>query len=67
MQKDLTSTLSIASIAFGVILYLTSVLGLFFKAASPPLDVGLLSTTGIFVLFGVLGLMLAKARAESSA
>ncbi len=67
MQKDLTSVLSIASIAFGVILYLTSVLGLFFEAASPPGDVGLLSTVGIFVLFGVLGLLLANARAEAGA
>ncbi|MGB0653181.1 MAG: hypothetical protein ACPGQL_08265 [Thermoplasmatota archaeon] len=66
MEKDVTTILSFVSIAFGVLLYLASVLGLFYDNATPPADIGLLSTVLVFVLFGVFGILLSKARAEAA-
>ena len=57
-QKRLT-ILSWASLAFGVVLYLIGVSGIFWPA-TPPADVGLLASSLVFVLFGVVGLRLAK-------
>jgi hypothetical protein len=51
----LSKVLSLASIVLGVLFYLTGVLGLLWPA-SPPLDVGLVSTSVLFVLFGLVGL-----------
>lgn len=52
----LSKVLSLASLAVGVLFYLTGVLGLLWPK-SPPMDVGLLSTSAIFVLFGLVGLL----------
>ena len=49
--------LAIASLAFGVLFYVLGVAGVFWPA-SPATDVGLLSTSAIFVLMGGLGLLL---------
>ncbi|MES2153971.1 MAG: hypothetical protein V4510_02455 [bacterium] len=50
--------LAVASLAVGVVFYLGSVGGMLWGKASPPADVGVVSTSAVFVLFGVLGLML---------
>ncbi|MCA1811084.1 MAG: hypothetical protein LC623_03620 [Halobacteriales archaeon] len=52
----LSKVLSLASLAVGVLFYLTGVLGLLWPK-SPPMDVGLLSTSAIFALFGLVGLL----------
>ena len=56
--------LSVASLAVGVLFYLTGVLGLLWPK-SPPMDVGLLSTSAIFVLFGLVGLLI-KPQSETA-
>ncbi|HUR63630.1 MAG TPA: hypothetical protein VM241_04025 [Candidatus Thermoplasmatota archaeon] len=53
----LSKVLSLASIVLGVLFYLAGVLGLLWPK-SPPMDVGLLSTSVLFVLFGLVGLLL---------
>jgi hypothetical protein len=55
---QLSKILSYASLAFGALFYILSVAGLLWKAATPPLDVGLVSTSAVFVLFGLVGLLL---------
>jgi len=54
----LSKVLSLASIVLGVLFYLQGVLGLLFEKATSPTDVGLVSTSALFVLFGLVGLML---------
>lgn len=49
--------LSIASLVFGVLFYVVAVAGLLWPATQPS-DVGLVSTTAVFVLFGAFGLLL---------
>ncbi len=58
--------LSLACLAFGVLFYLASVGGLLWHAASPPMDVGLVATTAVFVLLGILGLLLKDAPAQNT-
>lgn len=60
----LSKVLSLASIAVGVLFYLVGVLGLLWPK-SPPMDVGLVSTSAIFVLFGVAGLFVEPKRAAA--
>ncbi|HUR62669.1 MAG TPA: hypothetical protein VM286_09940 [Candidatus Thermoplasmatota archaeon] len=53
----LSKIVSLVCIVLGVLFYLQGVLGLLWPR-SPPLDVGLLSTSALFVLFGLVGLLL---------
>ncbi len=62
MNTAVTKTLSFASLAFGAILYLVSVTGVAYEAATPPGDIGLVSTVLVFLLFGVFGLLLVRAQ-----
>jgi len=52
--------LSIASLAFGVLFYVASVAGLLWSKPTPPLDHGLVPTAAVFVLFGLVGLVVAR-------
>jgi hypothetical protein len=61
-MSRLTTVLSIASLAFGVLFYLGSVGGIFWNESTPPLDHGVVPVSLIFVLFGVLGLLLGRGR-----
>ncbi|MEK6985538.1 MAG: hypothetical protein AABX89_04045 [Candidatus Thermoplasmatota archaeon] len=54
---QMSRALSFASLVFGVLFYLVGVLGLLWPATAP-LDVGLTSTSAIFILFGLFGLLL---------
>ena len=55
---QLSKVLSYASLAYGVLFYLAGVSGMLWAKASPPLDVGLVSTSVIFILMGAVGLLL---------
>ncbi len=57
--------LSFASLALGVLFYVASVAGLLWPATSP-LDVGLVATSAIFVLFGAFGLLLKPEAAKQA-
>jgi uncharacterized membrane protein YiaA len=59
MNQRRLNILSWLSLGFGVVLYLVGVTGLLWPA-TPPTDVGLLASSLVFVLFGVIGLRLAK-------
>lgn len=52
--------LSIACIVIGVVLYGGAVSGAFVAHATPPADVGALSSLVTFVLFGAFGFPLVK-------
>lgn len=56
MEGSVTKGLSIASLAFGLGLYILSIAGLLTQTPVSPVDPGLLSTTVVFVLLGVGGL-----------
>lgn len=58
----LSTALSIASLAFGVLFYLASVGGLLWGKATPPLDHGVVPVTAVFVLFGLVGLLLGRGK-----
>jgi hypothetical protein len=49
---------AIGCLVLGVLFYLGSVAGLLWANPTPVADVGVISTAGIFVLFGLVGLML---------
>ena len=51
---------SVAVLAFGVLLYIAAVAGLLFAEATPPTDVGALSVLIVCVLFGIYGFLLLK-------
>ena len=51
--------LSLLALLFGVGLYLLGVSGALWPA-SPPGDVGLVATSTVFALFGLLGLLLSR-------
>lgn len=55
--------LSAASLAFGLLFF---VLAIAFIGA-PVMDIGMLSTAAVFVLFGVFGLLLSRAQLEEAA
>jgi len=59
--------LSIASLAVGVIYYVGSVAGLLWSAPTPPLDHGLVPTAAVFVLFGLVGLLVARGQPAEQA
>jgi hypothetical protein len=54
-----SKVLSLLSLAFGVLFFAQGTAG-FLWPASPAMDVGLFSTSAVFVLFGVFGLLLHK-------
>lgn len=56
--------LSVVLLAFAVVYYLVAVTGLLWPA-TPPLDVGIVSTTAIFALLGGLGLLVTQERPTS--
>ncbi|MGB1587123.1 MAG: hypothetical protein ACPHID_08790 [Thermoplasmatota archaeon] len=56
MEWNLTSKLSVAALVFGVLFFVLSIA----LIGASPADIGMLSTTIIFVLFGVFGLLLGK-------
>jgi hypothetical protein len=60
-----SKVLSLASIAVGVLFYLVGVLGLLWPSTKP-FDVGLLSTSALLVLFGLVGLLLERKPAPSN-
>lgn len=66
MKLTPATVLSILCLVFGVGLYLIGVAGLLWPSTSPT-DVGLLSTSIVFALFGVLGLLLAREQAKPQA
>jgi hypothetical protein len=51
---------SVAVLAFGVLVYVAAVAGLLFGQPTPPLDVGATSLVVVCALFGVLGFLLLK-------
>lgn len=53
-----TFALSLASLAFGILFFVLTVLLL----GTPPLDIGMVSTAAVFVLLGVFGLLLGRAQ-----
>jgi hypothetical protein len=59
MKWNLTAVLALVSLAFGVLLFILSVAGVFWPP-TPVTDVGLLSTTTVFVALGIVGLLLAR-------
>ncbi len=66
MQKNTTTILGIASAVFGLLLFLTSITGVFWPA-TPVTDPGMFWTSMMFVLFGVLAFFLGKRQAEVAA
>lgn len=58
-----TFLLSAASLGFGVLFFILSVLFI----GAPPLDIGMLSTAAVFILFGVFGLLLARTQDAKAA
>jgi hypothetical protein len=59
-MSRLSVGLSLACLIAGAAFYLASVSGLLFGAPTSPADVGLVSTSAIFVLFGLVGLLLGR-------
>ncbi len=58
MEWNLTSKLSAAVLAFGVLFLILSVALL----GTPVTDIGMLATTMVFVLFGVFGILLGRSQ-----
>jgi hypothetical protein len=52
---NLRKVAALVLIAFGVLLYLVGILGVLWPRTQPG-DVGLVSTSAIFALFGIVGL-----------
>lgn len=65
MQKNTATILGIVSAVFGLLLYVTSVAGVFFPA-TPPTDPGMLWTSVVFILFGVFGFLLGKEQGKTA-
>lgn len=63
---SLTQGLSWAAIAVAVLIYLAAVAGVLADAATPPLDVGATSVLVTGLLFGGLGLALARQPARAA-
>jgi hypothetical protein len=57
---DLSKPLAILALVVGAGSYLGAVSGALFDEATPPTDVGALTTLAIGVLFGVLGFLLGR-------
>lgn len=58
-----TFGLSVASLVYGVLFYILTVAVL----RTPPGDIGMVSTSVVFVLLGAFGLLAAKAQARKAA
>jgi len=56
--------LALGCLAIGVLFYVAAVAGLMWPA-TPPMDVGVVSTSGVFILLGLLGLLLKDRPAQS--
>jgi len=56
MQWNMTSKLGAASLVFGVLFLAATVVLL----ATPVTDIGMLSTTMVFVLLGIFGILLGR-------
>lgn len=57
---DLSKPLAVLALVIGVGIYLGAVSGALFAEATPPGDVGALTTLGMGLLFGGLGLALGR-------
>ncbi len=58
-----TFGLSVASLVFGVLIFVLSIAAL----GTPANDIGMVSTSIVFVLFGAFGLLLNKFQGEAAA
>ena len=63
----LSLVLSVASLLFGVLVYVGSVAGLLWAKPTPAGDHGVIPVAAIFVLFGVVGLFLGRGKGTSTA
>lgn len=66
MAQNTATILGIAAALFGVLLFLTSVTGVFWPA-TPVSDPGMLWTSVIFVLLGIVGFALGRQQAAQAA
>jgi len=60
MDRKLRLGLAVASIVFGLLLYILAVTGILQANPTPPLDIGLVATTSVFVLLGLGGVMVVR-------
>lgn len=60
MEANAPTILGALSLLLAVVLYLVSVTGLLYSAPTAPSDIGLVSTTLVFLLFGLGGLVLGR-------
>lgn len=65
MQMKWPTVLSWACLVAGVLFYIAAISGLMFGNATPPGDVGVVSTSLVLVLFGGAGLLLLRAKAPA--
>jgi hypothetical protein len=65
MEKNTPTIMGLASLIFGALLLIVSVAGVFWPA-TPITDPGMLSTSAVFLLFGVLGIVLGKQTAKTA-
>lgn len=68
MAQNTATILGIAAALFGVLLFLTSVTGVFWPSTPTPVtDPGMLWTSVIFVLLGLVGFALGRQQAAQAA
>lgn len=60
MQWNLTSKIAAATLVFGILFFILTVALL----GTPVTDIGMLSTTMVFVLLGGLGILLGRVQAQ---
>jgi len=65
VNRTLYTVAGATSLLFGLLLLVVSISGVFWEA-TPIADVGMASTVGIFVVFGILGLLLARVAGPGS-
>jgi hypothetical protein len=58
---------SLALLALGILIFIAAVAGVLFGKATPATDIGLYSTTVVFLGFGVGGLLLRAAKIRQGA
>jgi hypothetical protein len=63
----LSLVLSVASLLFGVLVYVGSVAGLLWAKPTPVADHGVIPVAAIFVLFGLAGLLLGRGKGSPTA
>ena len=66
VQANASTLFGAVSLVVGLVLYLVAVTGAFFAEATPPADIGLVSTTAVFVLFGLGGLAMGRLQTATS-